>query len=224
MILQEAIILRTTYISMRSKPKSRSSGASVQINLNYFKKRMLLITLGITYLAGMLVGRSLIGGVAQSNLTVANLLGNFFKSRASQNLLQNCISSFLSAELCLIILFLCGYCAIAAPLIYLTVFFRGLGPGLSLALLLSQTGWNGALAVLMMLPGIAGTAIIMILAGKVSLELSAQLFSDSGASRVTVKGVSPKYCMQFLVFTVLMILVSFLDGLLFYLFGGLLPT
>ncbi len=212
--------MRTTLLSLRDyRPKfSYSERAS-----GFWRRRALILTLGATYLAGMLCGRSFAGQLGELDSMVNTMVSGFLQNRAVQSVWQNFLTTFLGVEASLLVLYLCGFCTIALPVVYFVVFFRGLGPGLSLTLLFAQMGGQGFAPMLVMLPGTAGGAIVLIVAAREAIKLSAKLLQSSrGRGELPFNRVALEFSVKFLLLTAVALGVALLDGLLFYVFGNVI--
>lgn len=164
--------------------------------------------------------------VLSKSSTAANLLNGlmeqFVQVRQTQTIFSNVLSSVSSMLLYLVILYICGYCAISQPIILLLPLFKGLGHGVTIAYLYAAYKLNGvAYAAIFILPEAVLTAIIIALACKDSLRLSLAFFrrafpKDGGEEVIKLKEHTLRYILL-LLFTVL---TSVLQGILYFFFSN----
>jgi len=145
---------------------------------HYTKKNHLLIALGALFLAGMILGAILLRGAGYETLSLLErVVGGLLTRRSQSGLSENFFSAFGSSMLFILVLFVCGFCAIAQPVIISLPLIRGLGFGFSAASLYARYGASatGIVGVLM-LPGMLLSTVAILLCCKQALRLSGAFF------------------------------------------------
>ena len=189
------------------------------------RRRLLTDLLGGLFLAGVLAGALLCGRCSPETMGVLRaVLGGFAQTRQVQSFAGIAASTFGSLFLLLAVLFFCGFCSIAQPIILLVPLFKGLGYGFSAGVLYMEYGLDAMRYVaLLLFPAVALGAALLVAASRSSFLFSVRLFhaslSNSGLSDLQrIK----RYCVKFLIFTVFCLLISLLNAAIYLKFGGLL--
>ena len=200
----------------------RSRSLSV---LRYTRHDPMTLVLGGLFLVGVLIGTLLVGrSSADTQSALQTILGGYLERRQLQAFSTIAFSAFLSLSSSLLILFFCGFCSIAQPVILGVPLFKGLGYGFSVGMLYVEYGIKviPLVGILILPPMLLGT-MLLITAGRTSLRLSINLFrttiseSEQG-SRVRIK----RYLIKFGFFLGVCLLIALLDAILFSRFGSLL--
>lgn len=175
------------------------------------------------FLAGVLVGALFLKTVNTETLkSLSVLVEKFAAARGEQDMLSTFISSFTSTALMLGVLFICGFCAVAQPLIVLLPFFRGLGFGYQAGYLYAQNGFMGmGYVALVLLPNMLLSTLILIYGCGEAFTMSTAYYravrQESGGRLISPRA----YCLKFLFLFVLVLLVSLVDTAFTALFGGM---
>lgn len=142
--------------------------------LEYTKKNNTVIILGITFIAGVMLGSCILNMAGSEVLElVLSLNRDFLSSRQDNSFAANFYSALVSSAVFVVPLFLLGFCAIAQPAEVLTPFFKGLGVGLSVSSIYYVNGFKAAwfIAVYILIPTVLN-AVIVIICAKESLRMS----------------------------------------------------
>lgn len=193
--------------------------------LQYCQEHAFLLGLGLLYLLGVWVGTRIIPSLDPTLAeSLTAILGGFVKGRSGQPIESTMLSAFTASFWPLLLLFVCGFCAIAAPLILFLPFFKGLGFGLTAA---SMLGIYGTAAVpylgLLLLPNAVCGALVIVLGCHQSFRLS--LFFLSLLRGERGEGETPTittYCLRFLLLTAVLLAGAALEGVLFTTFSATL--
>ena len=177
------------------------------------------------FILGLLAGRSLVGASeSDTNTAVLELISGYLSGRHLESVGQTFVASFGSSLLLLLALLFCGFCAIAPPLIYTIIFLKGAGIGLSYGMLFAGFGWQALPYVtVILLPNAVISSLVLMAAAKEALGLSRHLFTRIGPGDQLSAPLNLRLTvMRFLVFAGILAFAALLDGLLAYLFGGVL--
>lgn len=175
------------------------------------------LLLGGLFLAGTLAGALLVRNASPQTLdALQNVLGGYIEKRQSQPFFRVMAASFYSTFLVMLILFFCGFCSIAQPVIAAVPFFKGLGYGFSIGLFYAQQGTAAMRYVaVFILPIMLLNVLLIIYSCRASLLLSTDLFRSTlmGAEiqgRIRIQ----RYCAKFIVFAIGAVLISILDAVI----------
>lgn len=200
------------------------SSSTRRLLLRYFHAYRQAFFYATLFLAGVLAGALFLKSVSPETIkNLSVIVGQFAKRRGEQDLLSTFTSSFTSTALMLAILFVCGFCAVAQPVIVLMPFFRGLGFGYQAGYLYAQNGFMGVGYVAMvLLPNMLLSTLILIYGCGEAFTMSTSYYraakQDGAASRL----INPRvYCMKFVVLLVLVLIVSLIDTACTFLFSRL---
>lgn len=150
---------------------------------HYTKKNSGLLALGALFLTGVVLGALLIRTASRETVELLlQMVGGFVDNRRGQTLLQNFLSGTVSSLVFLAIPFVCGFCAVAQPVVALLPLFRGLGVGFSTASLYAAHG-TGAIGfvALLMLPDAVASMLALLVCCRESLRLSGSFFAAMGS-------------------------------------------
>lgn len=192
--------------------------------LCFLRENWLYFSIAALFLLGMLVGAQLVRHAESQTLELLKIvLGGYLEQRGAQSFFAVASSTFGSLFLSLLTLFFCGFCTISQPISLGVPLFRGLGYGFSVGMFYAQ---NGVAAIpyvaLLLLPTIFFGAVIVVIACRTSLRLSVALFrsSVSGVAQSERSRIQ-NYCIKYIAFTCICLLISLLDAAILYKFGGL---
>ncbi len=187
---------------------------------SYLGSRGQLIVLGALFLLGVVVGRYYVYQLdGFMNADAQAMLRDYILHRSTQAIIQTVWTSFLSNALLMAVLFFCGFCTISAPIVYFVPFFRGLGYGFALGSLFYAYGLSAIHYVLVLqVPQMMISSIILLLSSSLALQQSKKLIGGLRGEKSPLQ--QQTFCVKFLIFISLLFLCAVLDGLLFYLFGG----
>ncbi len=153
---------------------ARAGGYYKRALAHYTKKNTMLLTLGALFLLGVVAGTLLLRAAGEeSRALLTRLLGGFVEERRSGGLADNFYSALASSMLYAGGVFVCGFCAVAQPVIVAAPFVRGLGFGFSAASLFARYGTaaTGFVGVLL-LPGCLLSTFAILLCCRNSLRLA----------------------------------------------------
>lgn len=222
---------------MRTGQRARGSG---DFGRFLYRNRLLILLLALLLL-GELIGAMLMRGTAaQTSGTLSFLTQGFIKARSEQTLLATFSSSFFGSALLIMLAFLFGFCAIAQPVILFIPLFRGLGLGISMAYLYGAYGLRGMLACLVLiLPNAVLSALVILVACRESLRLSALFLSYAGGQRSnptplqndgempgagakgTMQGAIKLYLLKFTLLLIAAVLAALIDAMFTFFFAGM---
>ncbi len=211
---------RTNY---RSRMRNRSLPEPI---LSYMRRHRASVVFSGMFIAGVALGssavRTLSGDLAQG---LAALLRGFVDARTTQALGQTLASSLSQNLVLIIILFFSGFCAIAAPIIYMVPLFKGLGYGLTAAALLAVYGVRALPFVgFLLLPNTLLSALIIVAACEEALKMSRTFLAVIRPIDPPRSSGSPtpgRYCLKFGLFSLAMVGGALLESYLFLLGAGL---
>ncbi len=178
------------------------------------KKNIVIISLFITFFIGMIYGTIILSYSSPINNIITSLSKEFFNTRINQPIIQTFLLSISSSIIFLIVLYILGFCAISHPMIFFTIFFKGLGIGITVTHLYSTYKLKGILfaLVIIIIPSIISTVSIII-AGKEALRLST-LFLSKIFPKIDGE-LSPKtfkfYNLKFIILLIFIIISSIID-------------
>lgn len=207
------VFLRTIY----TMPPAR------RLLLRYFNAYRQVFFYAALFLAGTLGGALVLRSAGEeTSRSLSFLVGQFTQQRGVQTFSGTLLSSFVSTALMLGVLFICGFCAVAQPIIVLVPLFRGLGYGYQAGYIYAQNGFVGmGYAALVLLPNILFSTVLILFACSEAFEMSTACYraargGDTGAS-ANLRG----YCLRFLVFFLLALAVASVDAVCTMMFSGL---
>ena len=211
------------YQQMTAKPVSqRRERLALRPFYAHFGLNHLLAGL---FLLGMLAGTLLIRNADNTTITTMQaVLGGYIERRQTASFFGVAAATFSSLFVMLILLFVCGFCTISQPIIICVPIFKGLGYGFSIGMLYAQYGVSAIRYILVLLfPVLLMGTCLLILACRASLLMAVSLFRITLlAQQQTDSYRVHRYCMKFVAFTVICLLISFIDAVLFYKLGGLI--
>ena len=152
------------------------------------------------------------------------LMDSYLLQRQSDGVVENFMQLLFPNLIMLLVAFFCGFCAIAAPVLFFIPAFKGLGFGLSVGTLLAGYQQQAFLyVVVFMLPYMLISSYILMAACSRAVRLSCQCFRSITNLAVT----SPKqeikpFCIAFLCYFVLLTVFALLDACILQLFGGII--
>jgi hypothetical protein len=208
----------------RSHTRSPRSRYYARYLAHYTKKNYPVLLLGALFVVGVLLGTLLLRGAEEETLDLLyRLVGGFMESRKDNGLYENFLSAAGSSLLFLGILFICGFCAIAQPLIVLAPLIRGMGFGFSTASLFARYGTSaiGFVGVLV-LPGALISTVAILLCCRQSLRLSGTfLASVRPPNRREGEAYSlGNYLLSFAFGAAICLAGAFLEAVLYFLFAN----
>ncbi|MDR1673876.1 MAG: hypothetical protein LBR54_00270 [Oscillospiraceae bacterium] len=184
-------------------------------------ERSMLILLG-TVVLGVLVGTITFMTFDSPGIFTHTFLNHgFFKSPHQQDIWTVAVNSFFNTALPLIILFLCGFCAVAQPVEFFILFYRGITLGISMSLTYATYGYKGILIGLtMVVPGAVITTVILLFAAREALR-SSNLYTKFALASEIKTAPTKLYAVKFTVLLGLSVFSAMTDSLLVFLFKGL---
>ncbi|WP_312642246.1 stage II sporulation protein M [Hydrogenoanaerobacterium sp.] len=201
----------------------RSFSPTRRLLLRYFHAYRQVFFYAALFLAGVLAGALFLKSVSPETLkNLSVLVGQFAKRRGEQDMLTTFTTSFTSTALMLGVLFVCGFCAVAQPVIVLLPFFRGLGFGYQAGYLYAQNGFTGVgYVALVLLPNMLLSTLILIYGCGEAFTMSTAYYraakQEGGSRLINLQN----YCIKFLFLLFLVLIVSLIDTACTFLFSRL---
>ena len=189
------------------------------------KRDWLFYLLGVLFLIGVGLGTLLVNRCQPQTLELLqSVLGNYIELREVRSFVGIALSSFTALFSLLLLLFLLGFCSIAQPLILLVPLFKGLGYGFAAGSLYGKFGISAVFPIaVFLLPSMLPGAFLLMLAGRSAFLFSTRLFRSSvQQEKATVAPNARHYCLRFVLFSVLCLMVSLLDAAVCIRFRSLL--
>lgn len=205
---------------VRPAPERRAS-----LRSSLFSSRSLSAwALGLCFLVGMLIGTLLVSRSGPDTLAALKvILGGYVERRQTLAFASIAASTFCSTFAALVVLFFCGFCTIAQLIIFAVPLFKGLGYGFSVGMLYAQYGTSAIQYVVFLLPTMFLSTLLLIMASRSSLRLSVTLLrsalvasNENGSRRIK------RYCVKYLIFTGICLLIALFDAFIVTRFGGLI--
>ena len=170
------------------------------------------------FLAGILLGSIAPGFLdANSRQGFNDILQLFLRQRQLQTMAETFFSAISSNAVLWVILLLCGFCAVSAPLIFLVILIKGMGYGLFASALISQYG-AGAFVYLAccVLPNLLISGIALLFCCQESSRMSKSIWQMLHASvRGTAQGDSAgEYAAKMILYGVFLCLGAALEAYL----------
>ena len=186
--------------------------------------KAVMYVLFIVCLSGVLAGTLICINSGESDFSKANtIISCFFSNRLGQTFIGTVVNSFSSTFVLLLICFFLGFGALFQPLEFAAVFFRGLGIGFTISEIIWLYRLQGLLAAaVLLIPYAIASSIIFIAAAKEALWMSNSIagivfFHSNQYSPVDYR----LYMKKFIIMTILLVVISFADGIINYAFAGL---
>lgn len=211
------------YKEMTAKPanqrreKRALRSFNIKFNLNHL--------LAAIFIFGMLIGTIMIRNSDNTIFkTMQTIVGSYIERRQNASFLGVAAATYSSLFVILILLFVCGFCTISQPIIFCIPFFKGLGYGFSIGMLYAQYGIAAIRYVsVLLLPVMLMGTCLLILACRASLLMSISLFRLTVyAEQQTNLNRVQRYCIKYIFFTIICLVISVIDAILFYKFGGVI--
>lgn len=181
--------------------------------------------LGLCFLAGLLFGTLLVSRSGlDTRAALQVILGGYVERRQTLAFASIAASTFCSTFAALAVLFFCGFCTIAQIIIFAVPLFKGLGYGFSIGMLYAQYGTSAIRYVSVPAasydvpehpaadPGRAARRCVCRLRCCVRPSVAPD---ENGSRRIK------RYCVKYLIFTGICLLIALFDALLVTRFGGL---
>jgi|GEM_PF-7016080 len=181
-----------------------------------------ILLLGLLFLAGVAAGASVSAHLeGETRIFAQAIAKNFFQLRPEQSMRELFFHAFLPDVALFAIIFFCGFCAVAAPLLLFLPFFKGLGFGAVCAFLLRESGFSSVKVIAFsVFPGVIWSAILLLLACRDAQRLSAGFYA--AATRGTAVSTD-RFCAMMLLYLLLLALGCALQAWSGFLFWGTLP-
>lgn len=190
---------------------------------HYTQKNLRMLVFGVLFIVGILLGTLLLRSAGEETvLLLERLVGGFVDRRRDVSLYETFRSALYSPVLFVAVLFVCGFCAIAQPIILAAPLIRGLGFGFSAASLFARYGLSalGFVGVLL-LPGMVVSALAIFLSCQQALRLSQSFFALMRPGSKGGEGISMReYLLGFATVLLICLAGAFLEGVLYYLFAN----
>ena len=173
----------------------------------------LFYLLALIFIAGVALGV-----MTSENEIAAALADGYGSVQGDEFAADNFFRTISADAVFLLCVFLLGFSALASPVLLLVPFFKGLGVGAAtVALLNAEPTFLGIVRCFVgFSPTTAVSSYIVLMAAVSSLKLSLGFFSHlSGRCEVfDLSGEGKKYCLKFLLFTVIIVINAVADTLL----------
>lgn len=189
----------------------------------FLHENWMILLFGFLFIFGVWIGTSFVGSFPEDTLEkLLILLNGYISSREGQGMRETFLNSFFSFLWPTAVLFFCGFCAIAQPVILLMPFFKGLGFGLSAFMLLSLHGSTAiGYLIALLLPGTILSSLILLFCCRESFSLSCMFFRAMNPSLPAIPEISVGgYCVKYIIFTASIAGASALESFLFQIFSS----
>lgn len=173
-------------------------GYSLRVNFGNIKY---YIFFGIVFILGIYIGKTCLNLFEIGDNSSLGVLLSPLKTLYKNPNSQNSIVIFGLEILLVSIIFICGFCAIAQPIVLFVLFYQGLGYGLMAGYLFITEQKSVILYIILVLaPKMFIGAIILFLASKDSIKYSMNYFSVLTGNYDKKKATFPTtgYCMNFI--------------------------
>lgn len=153
----------------------RTRGGSVPFGTElgkHMRQNLPLIFLSVVFIAGSLCGSALYSTLSEETSNTLMLLLSGTQPDSAFHFGACLGSVFLSHFLMMLLLFLCGFCAIGQPIVIFLPFVKGLGFGLVAACNAVLLSPYSAFFWLKFLPGAFLGTVLLLLCARTSLDLS----------------------------------------------------
>ncbi|MEG2174995.1 MAG: stage II sporulation protein M [Oscillospiraceae bacterium] len=164
------VMVRTTLRTAAAKDRAAVSVPSWVL----MREQSVIVGLGILFLFGVAVGAAVVSRLDTNWLeSMLRILTGFVTERQHQSAPETFLSAFIPMLGFMAVVTICGFCAIATPLISAVPWFRGLGFGLMATALLVKYG-NSILGYLcfLILPNLIWSTVLLLMACRDALRLS----------------------------------------------------
>ena len=202
---------------------ARGRGYYTRYLTHYAKKNYALLALGLLFICGAVLGTLLLRSAGYDTVSLLlRVVNGFIERRRGQTLLQNFTAGAFSSLLFVLILFVCGFCAVAQPVILLVPLFRGLGYGFSAATLYATYHARAAgFVALFILPNMLLSTLAILVCCRESLRLSGSLFAVMRGDGQARELYSVRlYVARFVVAALLCVLSALLEAVLYGMFAN----
>ncbi|MEG1993972.1 MAG: hypothetical protein RR048_03610 [Oscillospiraceae bacterium] len=194
-------------------------GYSLRFNLRNIQYYLVF---GVVFILGIYIGKTSLGLVDTSENTTFGLLLSPLNT-LSQN--PNSQSSFVVfvLEFALVsVIFICGFCAIAQPIVLFVIFYQGLGYGLMAGyILVLEQKFVVLYVVLVLAPKMFMGAVILFLSAKDSIKYSMNYVSvlRGSGDKKNMTMSTTGYCMNFVGYVFLCFVYTGAVAVLCYLYS-----
>lgn len=206
------------------KKKRRRNSSS--LSLRYYKQQtsqflsqnLILVFLGLIFIAGIILGTHMLTGSNNELInTIKEITGNFITIRSRQDINTTLMTTFVSSVGLLVVVFLCGFSAVAIPFILFVPFLKGISFGLTAGGIISSLGGSGVLVTgLLLIPNTIISIVIVMYGAKNALALSKQLFMFLLKGEKTGEEISVQlYCFRFLFYAGVLAIGAGIESILF---------
>ncbi|WRS28247.1 stage II sporulation protein M [Oscillospiraceae bacterium MB08-C2-2] len=191
----------------------------------YARKNLVVLLLGGLFLLGVVFGTILVKSAESETLQLLfRLFSGFREKRQSANLSQLFVSSLSSSLLFIVVLFVCGFCAISHPVIVALPLFKGLGLGFSTGALYAYYGSRaiGYVSVLVF-PSTVVSTVALLLGCREALRLATFFAGAVGRQGNKEASYSLRlYCGRFMVAAALCLGAALIEAGLYFAFANTL--
>lgn len=212
-------------IRTRSRIRNSKIGQKVRIHLNPKNISKISFFLSSVFLIGVLTGGLILNSFSPEKTSAFRFIfESFVQNRAGQSILTTFFNSFLSSMIPILLAFLFGFSAVAAPFTVSLCYVKGLGIGMALGFLYQNFGLLGFLySLCLVIPYSSIASISLLMACKKSILFSDILFRFLFLSEKTsTPNHLPKlYFMKFLSVFYLIVFSSFVDMIFSFIFSNL---
>lgn len=189
---------------------------------HYTKHNVALIMLGLLFVFGLCLGTLLVQ-TTRSDLmdTFSQLLNSHILKRQAGSFNQNLFSGAAASMPLLLTVLLAGFWALAKPVIWAIPFLKGMGTGFLLGSLYS---WHGIRATsfiaAFILPNLAISSIVIILACREALKMSGIFFSVLRPNTDPQQYSIRLYLFKFLILALLCVFSALLEAMAYLFLSG----
>lgn len=192
----------------------------------YFKSQKKSICYGVfllLMLGGVILGTVLVSTADNLNFYRRLLFThNIFKTKPDVSFVMQFFRSFLAVLMLLVLQFFSGYFAFGQVITMLSMVYRGVVSGISVAFIYIMLGVKGFFVVLVTaVPFAVLTAAVLILGARESIKQSGKIadYSFFGAKREADVPETKLYLLKFSLLAVFLLILSLADTIVIYFLG-----
>ena len=187
----------------------------------YTKHNAALLVFAVLFLFGVLCATLAFGLLEpQPRQYITDIATDFANTRLTAQLQRNFVSAASSALLFPAVMLICGFCAVAQPIIAAAPFVRGLGVGFMLAALYAHYGASAVGFGLLYIVSVLPVSAALMLCAVESLRLSAGIFSAMRTGERSAFYPVRRYLAKYLAVAVLCLLSSAMEAILYEVFAN----
>ena len=187
------------------KIKSRLKTGESEL-IFWLNRNKSLFLLGILFVFGVMLGSFTACGSHNKAIFEASFIESFLEARQTQSIEKNFFSALTPNIIAWAMTFLCGFCAVSAPIIPLILLIRAAGYGvLSGCLLLYRKEFSTLFMQLILLPNTVISAITLIFCCREAMTMSRLCWENMTAATRSDGGYMTIFCGKMLLYAILLV-------------------